>query len=570
MSVEIKSFDAAVAPINNLKTEVSQEVDSLNSQQKRSESEPETSYLQTAEKVDKKSVQLSLIDQLHLDHRQEKIDRILEAAKKDGFSPGEISALTKALENCPINLFIANEFNKELIADKLKNQIVKQFEIELTTSGIHSNSTCNKLGKLCDKLEKFNFQVITLPPFNPQESELLHGLYDQGESIDPYLLNFDTNVAHTLFVDKYLDVRIARIITKTIHIFNQSGKNTELFIGSETNLKKYYQMLGYKNIVQLGTNNSNHYFVLEHPDPTNNKLVIAGLGSSSRFNNVLLQLKYCDVDLEKSVQVHGTFTDALQSNNTELSSVLGSFKIPPKMAFIGNRSQVLIELAKHLYPKEMDGLTTEKLEPTAEKLLSERNNLETKEIGGVYKFSYVKVKMGDEEHGIIGFRMPNGSLSYSATQILLESGVTDLILVGAGGSMQSAIGMGSYQVIHSSTYQENTIELPKEKILSVEIPGLQAVPGCTNITVDSPLEENKVWTSNVSSKGISSVDVETYHIFKAIRETEAEIRFLLPGLFISDVVGSHPLEEKISLANAYPKLPNLIQACFKKVDVKVL
>ncbi|WP_353627758.1 hypothetical protein ABNQ24_19165 (plasmid) [Ralstonia pseudosolanacearum] len=50
------------------------------------------------------------------------------------------------------------------------------------------------------------------------------------------------------------------------------------------------------------------------------------------------------------------------------------------------------------------------------------------------------------------------------------------------------------------------------------------------------------------------VNIETAHILRALHESRTPT-IVTPGRFGSDVVGAHPLEEKISTDDAYRKRP---------------
>ncbi|MFC0139594.1 hypothetical protein ACFFJN_05650 [Erwinia mallotivora] len=84
----------------------------------------------------------------------------------------------------------------------------------------------------------------------------------------------------------------------------------------------------------------------------------------------------------------------------------------------------------------------------------------------------------------------------------------------------------------------------------------------SNVTVDSPLQETQRWLED--NKDTGNVDVETAHILRALTEARSNVK-VLPGLFVSDVVGEHPLEGKISTADAYQKLPEFVTAALRMI-----
>ncbi|MBS0649795.1 MAG: hypothetical protein JSR93_01410 [Verrucomicrobia bacterium] len=527
--------------------------------------------------TDKNPSGFSIREKLQILCRLERADRILEealkrkpSAGKCGFTQAEAEILKSILQDpfyhrphgdLPIlNTFFSLEARSQLLRAYFNTQGVSLDRISPVVD--------TELREVLEKLSKFNVTPLSIDDATSSELALIPAQYNTGEPIDPYIANFDTSVKHTIPVEEYLDVRLSRTICKVMRVFNQMARNTEVFIGDTKDLKKYYASQGYKGITQLGTNNSNKYYVVEHKDPRLNKLVIAGIANKSRFNNVLLQLKYKDVDLDHDVSVRGTVRAASESNLRVLQTELKAFDPPPYLAFVGNRTMVLIELANRLYPEEMaTARTPADKEKKAEELLGKNNNLKTVEVGGVFKFSYMTAMIDGQERGIIGFRMPNGSLSYDATEALIDAGVKRIVTVGAGGSLTEELGVSSYQIISESQYQDQRVALPSSGIMPIEIPTIKVAASCKNRTVDSPLEEHEGWFEDVKKSSTTSVDVETFHILKAISDSESEEVQYLPGIFTSDVVGAHPLVDKISLENAYPGLPVLIQGTFDLLNV---
>lgn len=510
--------------------------------------------------------------------KAERCQRILEHAQKKEmhFTKRQIKYIKKALQcnEAHKGSTDAKEFAARLHALVIK-KINQAITLEKCTPKALEGLTVEKFEKLAKSMEPY--QVTALEPvmMSEDEVEAITAQYDEGEKIPEYVATFDTSHEHTLNVKKYIDVRVSHTIQDTAKDFQQKGKNVEVFIGSIKDIKKYYAAKGYYPVAQLNTNNSNKYLIFASSDKGKHKLVIAGVCNQSRYNNVLMQLKFMGVDLDK-VSVHGSLCSAMAESTMELRkrlvlSIEGDAK--PTLAFIGNRSIVFIELAKYLYPgKIKPEQSEEEQEKEAEKLLK-KNAFKTSDINKVFKFSCALVDIRGRPSAIVAFRMPNGSLSGLATKEILDLGFRDLIMVGAGGSLDEdrGGGLGSMQVVESSSYQEKTLTLNKEQIIPIEeidISGADVRTGCSNVTVDGPLEEDTVWQKKVKSEGRTSVDVETYHIFSAVSTCKRKDIRVLPGLFNSDVVGKHPLEDKITSNNAYSKFPALLHGIFKYEGVK--
>jgi hypothetical protein len=244
---------------------------------------------------------------------------------------------------------------------------------------------------------------------------------------------------------------------------------------------------------------------------------------------------------------------------------------------MGNRSLILVEFAKRKYPKEMKSALYENdAEKIAEKLLQKNNKLKTYIIGeGVYKFSYFDWQIRNKNVGIIGCRMPNGSLARIATEAFISKGIRHFIMLGAGGSLSSLSPVGSYQLINSATHNNNGISLSELNVkkMKVELSDIPLFENGNNVTLDSPLVETRSWLNKVRNAKLTSVDVETYHIIKGIENSQkfgkkAKIE-ILAGLFISDVVGDCPLVEKIKSRNTWTHLPKFLNNCFDIIEKQV-
>jgi hypothetical protein len=503
--------------------------------------------------------------------KAEKGMRIVAQAQKaeSGFSKRQVKFIEQAVTS---KEFYKGSMDPKEMAARLhslvRQRIEKAIEIDKCCPKGLKGITLENFEKLTKCTAPYQVKPLETTKVSKTEAETFIAQYEKGEEIPRYVATFDITGEHTLNVKKYIDVRVSYTIQKTIKNLQEKGKNVEVFIGSSKAMKKYYAAKGYQPVAQLETNNSNKYLVFASEDQSQHKLVIAGISNQSRYNNVLMQLKFMGADLGK-VSVHGSLSSAMAENVMELRKnlKLSTKGTQPTLAFIGNRSIVFIELAKYLYPGVITPQQTEEeQEKEAEKLL-EKNGFTTVDIDKVFKYSSAKINIKGQTSSIVAFRMPNGSLSGLATKEILDSGFKDLIMVGAGGSLDEdhGGGLGSMQVVQSSSYQDKPLSLSQSQIMPVaemHILGADVRTGCSNVTVDGPLEENTVWHTHAKEQGRTSVDVETYHIFDAISRCHREDVRVLPGLFNSDVVGKHPLEDKITANNAYSKFPEILKGVF--------
>ena len=410
-----------------------------------------------------------------------------------------------------------------------------------------------------------------------------YGVFDQTiyesflkeRNIPKYIQIFGPKEPHMIPVSQYLDVRLSRTIRALISKVNEQGRNTEIFIGSEKQMMVFYTNFGYERIAHLKTNSSLKYYLFANiENPKLNKIVILGVGNETKLNHLLLQLKYSDVDLDKII-IRGNLENSILENKRKLDSIINGLKIEIDTVFMGNRSLILIEFANRKYPNEMrTASNVDDAEKIAEKLLKEHHNLKTYEIGdGIYKFSCFELRIMTKIVAIIGFRMPNGNLAQIATEAFMKKGVHHFVMLGAGGSLSSLSSVGSYQLINSTTYNNSHILLSDINIkkMNVDLSDIPLVDNGNNITLNSPLEETRNWMTKVRNSNLTSVDVETYHIIKGIRNCEnyMDKTEVLLGIFISDVVGAHPLVQKIKSCKAWEFLPKLLNNCFEYIENKI-
>ena len=414
-----------------------------------------------------------------------------------------------------------------------------------------------------------------IPPRDYNQSMLLS--FSKERSIPNYIKDFNISEPHMIPTAQYLDVRISRTIRILISKVNEHGRNTEIFIGSENQMLVYYSNSGLELIANLKTESSLKYYLFANRENSNlNKIVILGVGNETKLNHLLLQLKLSKVDLNKII-IRGNIEEALYENQQKLNDIIGNLQGEIDTVFMGNRSLILVEFAKRKYPKEMKSALYENdAEKIAEKLLQKNNKLKTYIIGeGVYKFSYFDWQIRNKNVGIIGCRMPNGSLARIATEAFIKKGIRHFIMLGAGGSLSSLSTVGSYQLINSATHNNNGISLSELNVkkMKVELSDIPLFENGNNVTLDSPLVETRTWLNKVRNAKLTSVDVETYHIIKGIENSQkfgkkAKIE-ILAGLFISDVVGDCPLVEKIKSRNTWTHLPKFLNNCFDIIEKQV-
>ena len=505
------------------------------------------------------SVQKSLISKVksleykeYFSRMKEKINKIKDIALK--------IEVTKAL----------TDSSKETCLYKLKKLFLRKMCKYLSIA----KEIINHANKY--KVHYYYYNSYKIPQGSYNQSMLLS--FSKERAIPKYIQDFNISEPHMIPTAQYLDVRISRTIRILISKVNEHGRNTEIFIGSENQMLLFYSNSGLELIANLKTNSSLKYYLFANGEnPNLKKIVILGVGNETKLNHLLLQLKLSKVDLNKVV-IRGNIEDALYENQQKLKDIIENLQGKIDTVFMGNRSLILVEFAKRKYPKEMKSALNETdAEKIAEKLLQKNHKLKTYIIGeGVYKFSYFEWQIRNKNVGIIGCRMPNGSLARIATEAFIKKGIRHFIMLGAGGSLSSLSPVGSYQLINTATHNNNSVslsELLNVKKMKVEFSDIPLLENGNNVTLDSPLVETRSWLNKVRNAKLTSVDVETYHIIKGIQNCQkfgkkAKIE-ILAGLFISDVVGDCPLVEKIKSRNTWTHLPKFLNNCFDIIEKQV-
>lgn len=504
----------------------------------------------------------------------ERVDRINELAKnKTELDSEGLKIVHNALLSGDviqkINIVdFKKRFFKHLKADfEKKNQEGANYNLDLIIK---------KFDEILKIALNYEFQPIIDYTNKPVR---LNQIYSTGENIPDYIKEFDHTAKHTMSSEEYLDIRISRQCQQAIVFVSKQKikkpneseadqlKNTELFIGPFEEMKAFYTTNGYNLIGKLRSKSSTQFYYFENPNNTKDaKVVVWGIANNSRLNHILLQLKFSGVDLNK-VKIRGQFKTYLSHELYEFHSKLNGLKSTPDIVFIGNRSLIMLELAKRLNPTAFEGITNLDEEKKLTGELLSKYGYTTHEIGTLFKFSHVTLELGEKRIGFLACRMPNGNLAYNVSEMLFLQGTTKMIMVGAGGSLDKSAGVGSYQGLSQTEYGKDVIKLTQEQILKPEIKGLTLKVNRSNITVDSPLVENKEWNDAAETKGISSVDVETYHILNAMKRHGGKEAKILAGVFTSDVLGEHPLTQKIDICSAWQNLSTFCDGCFNMLNI---
>lgn len=353
----------------------------------------------------------------------------------------------------------------------------------------------------------------------------------------------DRNEKHTIPTDKYL---MNRLSSGAVEQARHHG--CEFFCGSgRDEMLNHYAHRGFDRAISISSNTSTKFDLLSNSSNGKSLLVLSGMSSTTRIKHQLLQLHFADVDLNR-VKLVGDINLLKAKSGADLRKELSQLPpIPSKTLFIGARWQIMESLGKQLFhvgDSAKEGTGYGKLGVKEHKVAD-------------FVFDTATLNLDGRQHLVAALRMPNGDLAYDAMKGFLDHGFNQVIMCGAGGRLAGDAQVGDYMLLERSQYGDQSISLARE---CIHVPGAKLFENAkptSNVTVDSPLQETQRWLDENQETG--NVDVETAHILRALTEAGPDVK-VLPGLFVSDVVGEHPLEGKISSDDAYRRLPEFVTA----------
>ncbi len=359
---------------------------------------------------------------------------------------------------------------------------------------------------------------------------------------------------HTMNVTSYLRNRMSSGVMDFA-----KNHGCEFFCGgNEASMLNYYKKRGFDQCSEISSNTSTKNYIFSSKMDGVSILVMSGMGSSTRIAHQMLQLHYSGVDVDRMVTMIGSIKELKQKMLDELQQELTKpISVDEKVLFIGVRRKIMEHIAEIEFNSEISG------DETYKKLVSEGKIIQHT----VANFTFDSTIVEKEGKKVLfsALRMPNGDLAYDACKAFLAGGYSHIILCGAGGRICGDAKVGDYVALSSSEHNGQTVSLEKiDNIKRIVPEGLDFLKQdiTTNTTVNSPLVETKNWLDKNRKSEIGTVDVETAHIFRAINEAERDI-LVIPGMFVSDVLGSHPLDEKINADAAYSRVGAFVDATLK-------
>lgn len=377
-------------------------------------------------------------------------------------------------------------------------------------------------------IEKFRFKPVV-----PGDVPALPAALQSSRPLDTQALDLPPrDQPHTIDIGRYLSNRLSSVALQKV---GQLG--AEFFFGSAAELQAWSKERGWSVQGSIGAPNSNDFVYLQRG--SEEKVMITGVVSHARLKHTVLQLHYAGIDAA-TLTLRGDLESLQAATLGRLAERLATLpEVPEKLCFFGARRQVSQALQR---------LLAEGGQPDA------TLSAPTSVVVDSFAFDHMTLQLPDRELLVIGMRMPNGDLAEGSVGALLHSGVGTLVMCGAGGALRPDLQVGDYLEIDAALRDDD--EAPAD--MPPRLPAPEgAKRGGVNITVDSPLEETQAWLADATARA-DCVDVESVHVFRAFARHQAAHpeagAQLVAGLFISDVVGKHPLEEKISSGDAYAGL----------------
>lgn len=368
----------------------------------------------------------------------------------------------------------------------------------------------------------------------------------QGRSIELP----DREEEHTINLDGYLSNRLpSGLIDKVKKI----GAEFFLVTSEPGNIAAYYQDKGFNECTKVSSPTSTDFYIVRSSETGREKVVVSGIGSNTRLEHQVLQFHFSGVDVDMQLTSIGSIDDCKSSSVNHLESELKNVAADEKILYVGARWKVMETIANQIYGLSGDneGEGYKKLNPKNCRI-------------GPFFYDISEIEYKGKKVAIAALRMPNGELSYDAVRAFAESGFKKIIMCGAGGRISGNANIGDYIYLNESSYKQETMKLDENRTLLPDKFEYLNISSPSNTTVNSPLIETKQWLDQQKEDQTGSVDVETAHIFRAINDSSDDI-LVMPGMFVSDVVGEHPLEDKIAGNGADNNLSAFIKHSLEKM-----
>lgn len=561
-SSKMKRFESEMERFENLKSALENLNQPKNTDSPISKKKKGGPLLQKrSEAVEKQKLELrKKIDQIVIFRNPVEVERITAELKK--LSAQKTTILAEKRKE-KLQLLNAKD-PSELILEKLEKVDQNRFNV--------IQSDVRKFLKLVRP-----FQLSTAPPLKnyTRDERYLDSSYSKSSEVkDDNALS--EQLAKYSYSDKsdkneYLYNRLSRT---ALSLIQEEPEKVEIFIGPLADLVGYYNKAEFEFCCELTSASSADVYLFTKPNDL--RIVMTNILSKEAIFHRLLQLKLSNIKVD-NIKVRGDLDDYLNGQIESLSKKIVQSERLKKILIIGN-SEIAMRNVQQI----------------AGNSNYERRKCKTASSGN-FEIVHDVVNINKTKLWVGTMRMPNGSTSGKIVKKLLEDKKVDYIItVGAGGYLPSSSSSraednltGSCHVVDKVYYNGKIRQFDIK--LGRMVPSLEPLENSRgskfnlttgnviNETVDSILVEDKDWVANALTSKVNVVDVETYHMINAIAtynfkinsqrppEDQKPTAKMIPGLFISDVIGKHPLDEKISAGVAYPHMKEFLSRSFRAI-----
>ncbi len=498
-----------------------------------------------------------------------------------------MSQILSELGACPEtngdSFAIWNVFKRNLV-EKLQREIEKRDENKDPKYSEKIKKEISFLEKFKDRVDRmrkpemgFSFRQDLRANARPSETLLApieeknpDQFFDEkGFRSLPELISQGSSSAsesHTICVKEYLKQRLPEFLYECMQ---KSGK-VEIFVNPNKDLEAFRSSCSYEIVGDFGAKSSSKYQLVEK-DKDAHAVLVSGVESTERVAHLILQFYFSGLDTSR-IFIRGDIDSSMDCQVSHVINQIDDLKIGPQIDLFVLGAQAAIVFA--LYQKIVGGkkptgpdafsAARDALRPHGVQIDRIRGD-QREPKGSVIRF---------RGRVIVVLRMPNGRLSGLLTKAILQQKSVDvLFMAGAGGSLRSKdkVSIGSYQRFSKATLDTTGEQVEISDANLLDLPHLPNKTTEATITVASPLVETSEWAANKKEGGFTTVDVESFHILKAVSDqihsANRSCRRILSGMFISDIVGEESLQDKIG-AKAYETAPQLINACLECVGIE--
>ena len=388
---------------------------------------------------------------------------------------------------------------------------------------------------------------------------------------------FDTTEQHMLFIPNEneseekklqvaLDIRLGPALKGLLRNYGEDG-NLEVFEGSLVDMLAFYRSRDFEINDEIQFPSTGRYYRFINTVTHQDVMVLGALQSEANLISQLLTLKKAGVTIDK-VKIYGDTISINQSIEHDIKK-FRELLISKDADF--HHSALVIAGNGGILDQAIS--KSHHIDLSKEIIISPE--------GSRCKMTYYPLLEGS---GIINLQMPYGEVMGPMVSVMAEElSVRRIFLAGVGGALvtpekNKTDPVGQFYLFGRSHDDKGTnayeLELDEMLLPNPDLTGSAVVfddlnnKTASHVHVDSPFLETRSWLERNQQSGHTVVDCETHYCFEAIKKwnqqkPDDKIK-IMPGLFISDVVGHSPL---VSVShNSYKWLDSVLDNFVQKIQ----